>query len=149
MRMRVVGLGALCVGVCFAVSAMAAGGGGQGPEEHGKGKPGRDPAARFAAADTNGDGVLSLEEFKAMQAKRQEMMKARLGDKYDAAKEAKRPSAEEMFKKLDTDNSGSLTKEELAAGRKQGRPHRGGAKPDDDAANADDDAAKAGSKDAE
>jgi len=74
-------------------------------------------AKRFSAVDTDANGVVSLEEFKAMQEKREETMKQRTGDKYDAEKAAKRPSAEEAFKKLDTDENGTLSKEELAAGR--------------------------------
>ena len=126
MRMRIVGLGLLAVGLCVAVSSLAAEGDAKGHEGHGKrGKGGGDMAARFTAADTNGDGVLSLDEFKAMHAKRQEAMKARLGDKYDATKEQ---SAEDLFKKLDTDGNGSVSKEELAAGHKMPAGDKGAAK---------------------
>jgi len=38
-------------------------------------------AAPFAGADANADGMLSLDEFKQMDAKRQEMRKAKMGDK--------------------------------------------------------------------
>ena len=34
------------------------------------GRPGRDPDAMFAEADTNGDGYLSADEIDAMVAKR-------------------------------------------------------------------------------
>ncbi len=72
-------------------------------------------AKRLAAVDTDGNGLVSLDEFKAMQAKREEERKQKLGDKYDAARAAKQPSAEERFKKLDKDGSGDLTKEEFLA----------------------------------
>ena len=129
MRMRIMALGVLSAGVCFAFSALAAEGDAKGPEGHGKGKGRPDPAARFAAADTNGDGVLSLDEFKAMHAKRLEMMKARPGGAGEGER-PKMPSPEEIFKKLDTDGNGSLTKEELAAGHKRARDRRGDKAPE-------------------
>jgi Ca2+-binding EF-hand superfamily protein len=61
-------------------------------------KPKRDPAEVFKKLDTNGDGKVSLEEFKAGPA-----------GKKDPAK------AEEIFKKKDKDNDGSLTLEEFSA----------------------------------
>jgi Ca2+-binding EF-hand superfamily protein len=77
--------------------------------------------------DTNTNGVISLDEFKAMQTKREEEMKQRRGDKYDATTAATKPSAEEVFKKLDADGDGTLTRQELAAGRmpRKPRPPRG------------------------
>jgi Ca2+-binding EF-hand superfamily protein len=120
MKMRMVGFVVLAAGMCLAVSAIAAE----------KGKKGPDKGAEFAAADANSDGVLSLDEFKAMQAKREEALKAKLGDKYDAAK-AK--PAEEKFKKLDADGNGSLTKEELAGGPKKPAHGKGAPAPAADA----------------
>lgn len=61
-------------------------------------KPKRDPAEVFKKLDTNGDGKVSLEEFKAGPA-----------GKKDPAK------AEEIFKKKDKDNDGFLTLEEFSA----------------------------------
>ena len=60
----------------------------------------RDPEAMFKKRDTNSDGAISLEEFKAgPRAQR------------DPAK------AEENFKKMDKDNNGSLSLDEFKAGR--------------------------------
>lgn len=105
--------GTLCVGAVQAVEEGAA-----------KAKqPKPDMAAkRFAVIDTDGNGLISLDEFKAMQAKREAEHKQRMGDKYDAARAAKQPSAEARFKKLDTDGSGALTEEELMASRKPRGP---------------------------
>jgi hypothetical protein len=61
-------------------------------------KPKRDPAEAFKKLDTNGDGKISLDEFKA----------GPLGKK-DPAK------AEEIFKKKDKDGDGSLSLEEFSA----------------------------------
>jgi hypothetical protein len=138
MKDRTVLIGLLCVGTLCAGALQAQEA--DGP----KGKPGRPDRGprpimggitnRFAAIDTNTNGVISLDEFKAMHAKREEMKKQR-GDKYDAATAATKPSAEETFKKLDTDGDGTLTKKELAADRMprgNRRPPRGegGQKPE-------------------
>ena len=131
MKDRTVLIGLLCAGA-LGVGAL------QAQEADGPkgmpGKPGQAPhhimggdTNRFAAIDTNTNGVISLDEFKAMHAKREEMKKQR-GDTYDAATAATKPSAEETFKKLDTDGDGTLTKKELAADRMprgNRRPPRG------------------------
>ncbi len=67
--------------------------------EAGAEKPKRDPAELFKKLDSNNDGKVSLEEWKASP----------MGKK-DAAK------AEEMFKSKDKDNDGSLTLDEFKAG---------------------------------
>ena len=59
------------------------------------------PEEQFKKLDTNNDGAVSLEEFKASG-----------HAKKDPAK------AEEMFKKMDTDGNGSLSLEEFKAGHK-------------------------------
>ncbi len=100
--------------VLFGVSMGLAEEGAAPVEKKAKAGGGKD--AVFAAADTNVDGVLSLDEFTAMEAKRLEARKARMGDKFDAEKAAKMPTPEARFKKLDKDASGTLTKEEFFAG---------------------------------
>jgi hypothetical protein len=108
----------------FGVSMALAGEGAAAPAEPKAKAPGGGREAAFATADTNVDGVLSLEEFTVMDAKRLEARKARMGDKFDAEKAAKMPSAEVRFKKLDQDGTGSLTKEEYFAGAAKARPAR-------------------------
>ena len=108
--------GLFCASLAVAEEAAAP------AEKKAKAPGGRD--AVFAMADTNADGALSLDEFVAMETKRLEARKARLGDKYDAEKAAKMPSAEERFKKRDQDGNGSLTKEEFFGGAAKVRPER-------------------------
>jgi hypothetical protein len=91
--MKHIGWTALCVaaGLALATAAMA---------EQAEGKKG----SRFKAADTDGNGQLSLVEFQA------------LCDKDNAA---------EKFKKADADGSGSLSREELRAAH-HGQKGQGG-----------------------
>jgi hypothetical protein len=115
----------LSAGVVLAGECNAKGDGlgeGKGPE---KGGPGKKGGEMFVKADADGNGTLSLAEFTAMQAKREEMRKEKMGDKADPKREGKRPSVEERFAKLDANADGQLTKEELAAGR-QGKGGKGG-----------------------
>ena len=111
----------LSAGVVLAGEGQAQGEG-KGPGKGGQGKMGGEMFAKF---DADGNGTLSLAEFKAMQEKRMEMRKAKMGDKADAKADVKMPSAEERFAKLDTNTDGQLTKDELAAGH-QGRGGKGG-----------------------
>ncbi len=79
---------------------------------------------RFKAADTDGNGTLSLAEFTVVHEKRVAEMKARMGDKWNEEQAAKRPAAGEVFTKLDTDSSGGLTPEEMAKGIREGMQKR-------------------------
>lgn len=91
-----------------------------GAKFHGMGAPAGGPG-EFESADTNNDGALSLEEFKAMREKRQALMKEKMGDRYKAGG-ANKPSIEERFTKLDKDGNGSVSKEEMTEGRKSLMP---------------------------
>lgn len=79
----------------------------QGAAPEGKNCP--DPGARFAKRDTNGDGKLSVEEFKA------------------GMPEDKAAKADEIFAKIDGDKDGALTKEEMKAAheKRMGREGQG------------------------
>jgi Ca2+-binding EF-hand superfamily protein len=105
MKIQGIALGVLMAGALSVAVAQA--------EEKVAGAPARVARDGFAAIDTDGNGTLSLEEFKAMVAKKHEARKLKEGE---AAKPA--PNAEETFAKLDTDKSGGLSKEEMAAGHK-------------------------------
>ena len=126
MTLRILTAAAVCVGVFGLGMAQAADEQAAPKQERAQAHERQmGGAAGFAQADANGDGILSLEEFKAMDEKRMADMKARMGDKFDEEKMRKMPSADERFVKLDTDASGSLTKEELMAGRRQRGEGRG------------------------
>jgi Ca2+-binding EF-hand superfamily protein len=72
--------------------------------EKGEGKPKADPAEMFKKLDSNGDGSISLDEYKAGPA-----------GKKDATK------AEESFKKHDKDGDGKLSLEEFSPAKKEGK----------------------------
>ena len=96
-------LAALALGTTLATAAdekpaAPAAGGDAKPAAGADAKPKRDPAEVFKKLDANGDGKVSLEEFKAGPA-----------GKKDPAK------AEEIFKKKDKDGDGFLTLEEFSA----------------------------------
>lgn len=72
-------------------------------------------AKNFAESDTDGNGTLSLEEFKAGHERRIAARKEHLGDKWDPEMAAKGPSVEEKFAKIDKDGDGQLTQDEMKA----------------------------------
>jgi Ca2+-binding EF-hand superfamily protein len=93
MKSLITTLAALAVATSFTLGAEEAKKPAAGAE-----KPKHDPAEVFKKLDTNADGSVSLEEFKAGPA-----------GKKDAAK------AEEIFKKKDKDSDGKLSLEEFSA----------------------------------
>jgi len=119
-RIRMVGTLACVIGLVTAATQVAGEGEGKqkrGPGEH-KGGPKGD---HFARLDADGNGTISLGEFKAGHEKRMAMMKERMGDKFDPNR--KGPDPEKIFGKLDKDGDGALTKEEMAGAREHGREH--------------------------
>lgn len=114
---------AVCaVGLAMALSVYAEEKkeGAGGPGGHGPGN--FNPEERFKAMDTDGNGTISLAEFKAGHEKRMAQMKERMGEKFDASK---MPNPDETFKKLDKDGNGELTKDEMKAGHPAGGPGQG------------------------
>lgn len=87
--------------------------------------------ARFAAADTDGDGLLSPAEMAAQRIARGGKRAARLLERFDADKNGALDAAEleqaaagrggkranRMLKRLDADADGKLSLEEMAGGR--------------------------------
>jgi len=71
----------------------------------GSGRPNREEV--FKMLDANGDGGVSLEEFKAH----------RPPGASDAGAESSRPSPEEVFRKIDKNGDGFLSFEEFKAHR--------------------------------
>jgi hypothetical protein len=72
-------------------------------------------AKNFAESDTDANGTLSLEEFKAGHEKRVAARKEHLGDKWDPEMAAKGPSVEDKFAKIDKDGDAQLTQDEMKA----------------------------------
>lgn len=94
--------------------------------------------ARFTEADADGDGVLSREEVAAAGAKRGEERALKMLERLDAngdgtlsEDEMPKPrGADRMFARLDTDDSGGISKEEFEEAAKHRRMHgdKGGKK---------------------
>lgn len=86
--------------------------------------------ARFEAADTDRDGLLSVEELEAQAQARARMFIGMLMSRADANGDGKlsidemrnaAPNREAAFEEMDLDGSGGLTKAEFEAGKKNFR----------------------------
>jgi Ca2+-binding EF-hand superfamily protein len=84
----------------------------------------------FAAADTDGNGSISLDEFKTFQSRRESRAKEKRGDQAAADRPAKQHSPEDMFARLDTDKNGVLSRAELEAGRDRAQQRQKGDRPE-------------------
>ena len=87
-------------------------------------------AARFAAADTDGNGTLSVEELVARQellrAERMQRGAERMMERMDANKdgvlsadEMRPQNGDRMFARLDADNDGAISEEEMNKARER------------------------------
>lgn len=102
--------------------------------------------ARFAAADSNGDGVLSLEEMQAQGRERAAERAARMLERFDkngdgalSKDELPQPRrAGKMFDRMDGDGSGGISKQEFEEARMNHRGKRRH-KPGSDGAGAEQD----------
>jgi len=79
------------------------------PRAPGQRGPRPSPEERFKAMDTDGNGTVSLAEFKVAHKKRVAEMKKRMGDRWNEERASQRPKPQETFKKLDADGNGELT----------------------------------------
>jgi len=73
------------------------------------------PEEMFKKMDTNGDGQLSLDEYKAAMTERAKK----------SGKDMPADMIEKKFKAMDTDNSGSLSLDEFKKGRDMGHGRHG------------------------
>jgi Ca2+-binding EF-hand superfamily protein len=110
MKLQVIALGVICAGALSMVTVQADE---TVVKEHAKVDKTKN---RFAMADTNHNGSVSMDEFKAVYAKRPAKTQVKEGDVATAPQ-----TAEAAFDKLDTDKSGTLSKEEMLAGRTRGK----------------------------
>ena len=108
MKIRICTLSALALATAFSFAQDKPAAPHQGPGKHQQ----ISPEEIFKKLDTNGDGVLSLDEFKAGPMAKKDLAKA-----------------EEIYKKMDTKGDGKVTLEEFKAHRPPhhpGGPHQGG-----------------------
>lgn len=100
-------------------------------------------AARFADADTDGNGSLSLEELTAAAEERRESRIQRMLDRLDANEDGELSQeemqaarggdrAERMFERADANDDGTISQEEFDSAKERGRGGRNGGKRDRD-----------------
>ena len=119
---RTTAAGLMCLSVAIAQPAK---GEGRGP----RGK--KDPAKLFARIDADSSGIVSLEELKAHHEKRMAARKEHGGERPERPEggERKRPTVEEVFGRMDADDSGGITVDEFTAAlakRAERRQGKGG-----------------------
>jgi len=119
---RTTAAGLMCLSVAMAQPAK---GEGRGP----RGK--KDPAKLFARIDADSSGIVSLEELKAHHEKRMAARKEHGGERPERPEggERKRPTVEEVFGRMDADDSGGITVDEFTAAlakRAERRQGKGG-----------------------
>lgn len=88
---------------------------------------------KFTAADTNGDGRLSVEEMQAAAQVRANAHVTRMFEKHDANADGvlsedelpKPRRADKMFKRIDADGNGAISEQEYADAKdRKGRKHK-------------------------
>ncbi len=101
---------ATTLGLAFTFSVSAGDEEGKKKRPEGKGQRGRMPSPEqmIKKLDKDGNGTLSLEEFKKGK-----------------GAQKKPDRAEQFFKKMDADKDGQLTKDEITEARKKMRQRRG------------------------
>ncbi|MBT3287077.1 MAG: hypothetical protein HN904_17555 [Victivallales bacterium] len=122
---RTTAAGLMCLSVAMAQPAK---GEGRGP----RGK--KDPAKLFARIDADSSGIVTLEELKASHEKRMAARKEHGGERPERPErpeggERKRPTVEEVFGRMDADDSGGITVDEFTAAlakRAERRQGKGG-----------------------
>jgi len=91
--------------------------------------------ARLAAADINGDGLLSLDELQRRGSEKANARAARMLERLDADSDGKLSAAElsaaprqaRMFERLDTNADGAITQAEFDAARAKHQAQNSGA----------------------
>lgn len=113
----------LAIGICAAlVCRMAIAEDAAASASNDASTPAHKNGGRFAKWDKNADGKLSFDEFKA----RAEAFLTQVQDKKKTDKKMDPERLKKRFERLDADKDGFLSKEELAAGHKDGKPNKGG-----------------------
>ncbi len=107
-------------------------GGGAGGGQAGGGQRQKDPARLFGKIDADGNGSVTLDEFKAGAEKRRQRFAERRGNGAGGGNrpgggDRTPPSPEDIFAKMDANGDGSLTQDEFttALANRKGRKGQG------------------------